>query len=184
MPKRPAKKTRITVEHLWQMDRLGAPSLSPDGAQAAVSVTSYRMEDNKSSSSLWLLSTLGGQPRRLTSCGEKDGQPRFSPAGDRIGFIAKREQEGRKDDQAQLYLIPVDGGEAQRAGQVTTGVEAFRWCPNGRQVVFVSWVWPELKGAAAQARRHETFSKRKESGYATSEAQYRHWDHHLSLIHI
>jgi dipeptidyl aminopeptidase/acylaminoacyl peptidase len=181
MPNRTAKKTRIAVEHLWQMDRLGAPSLSPDGAQAAVSVTSYSMEDNKSSSNLWLLSTLGGQPRRLTSCGEKDGQPRFSPAGDRIAFIAKREQEGRKDEQSQLYLIPVDGGEAQRAGQVATGVEAFRWCPNGRQVVFVSWVWPELKGTAAQARRQAEFGKRKESGYATSQAQYRHWDHHIPM---
>jgi dipeptidyl aminopeptidase/acylaminoacyl peptidase len=181
MPKRPTKKTRITVEHLWRMDRLGAPSLSPDGAQAAISVTSYNMEDNKSSSSLWLLSTLGGQPRRLTSCGEKDGQPRFSPAGDRIAFIAKREQEGRKDEQSQLYLIPADGGEARRAGQVATGVEAFRWCPNGRQVVFVSWVWPELKGTAAQTRRHAAFGKRKESGYATSEAQYRHWDHHIPM---
>ncbi|MGI9154119.1 MAG: S9 family peptidase, partial [Rubrivivax sp.] len=76
---RPRKKVRFTVEHLWRLDRLGAPSLSPDGSQAVAAVTSYSMDDNKSSSSLWLLSTLGGQPRRLTSCGDKDSQPRFSP---------------------------------------------------------------------------------------------------------
>jgi dipeptidyl aminopeptidase/acylaminoacyl peptidase len=104
------KTTRFTVEHLWQLDRLGAPSLSPDGSQAVAALTSYSMEDNKSSSSLWLLSTLGGQPRRLTSCGDKDGQPRFSPTGDRIGFIAQRDQEGARDETPQLYLIPVDGG--------------------------------------------------------------------------
>ena len=178
---RTRKKVRFTVEHLWRLDRLGAPSLSPDGSQAVAAVTSYSMDDNKSSSSLWLLSTLGGQPRRLTSCGDKDSQPRFSPAGDRIGFIAKRDQEGAKDETPQLYLIPVDGGEAERAGQVSTGVEAFRWCPNGRQVVFVSWVWPELKGSAAQAKRHAEFNKRKETGYATSQAQYRHWDHHIPM---
>jgi hypothetical protein len=85
----------------------------------------------------------------MSLTGEKDGQPRFSPTGDRIGFIARRDQEGAKDETPQLYLIPVDGGEAERAGQVAAGIEAFRWCPNGRQVVFVSWVWPELKGAAA-----------------------------------
>ncbi len=178
---RTRKKVRFTVEHLWRLDRLGAPSLSPDGSQAVAAVTSYSMDDNKSSSSLWLLSTLGGQPRRLTSCGDKDSQPRFSPAGDRIGFIAKRDQEGAKDETPQLYLIPVDGGEAERAGQVSTGVEAFRWCPNGRQVVFVSWVWPELKGSAAQAKRHAEFNQRKETGYATSQAQYRHWDHHIPM---
>ncbi len=36
-----------------------------------------------------------------------------------------------------------------------------------------------MKGAKAQARRHKEFSERKESGYATSEAFYRHWDHNL-----
>lgn len=180
-----ARKTQdhhpLTVEHLWQMDRLGAPSLSPDGAQVAVSVTSYSMEHNKGASSLWLLSTLGGRPRRLTQCGDKDGQPRFSPQGDQIAFVAKRDQQGHKDDEPQLYLIPVDGGEAHRAAPVATGVDAFRWCPDGRHVVFISWVWPALKGQAAQAKALKGFKDRKDTVYATSEAQYRHWDHHLPM---
>lgn len=171
----------LTVEHLWQMDRLGAPSISPDGAQVAVSVTSYSMADNKGASSLWLLSTLGGRPRRLTQCGDKDGQPRFSPQGDQIAFVAKRDQQGHKDDEPQLYLIPVDGGEARRAAQVATGVEAFRWCADGRRVVFVSWVWPAIKGQAGQAKALKAFKDRKDTGYATSEAQYRHWDHHIPM---
>ncbi|MFM7971273.1 MAG: hypothetical protein ACKPCJ_03220, partial [Betaproteobacteria bacterium] len=51
----------LTVEALWQLQRLGAPSLSPDGAQAVISATAYSMKDNKASSRLWLLSTLGGE---------------------------------------------------------------------------------------------------------------------------
>jgi hypothetical protein len=31
----------------------------------------------------------------------------------------------------QLYVIAPDGGEARRAAEVATGVEAFRWCPDG-----------------------------------------------------
>jgi len=174
-----AKKKNITVEDLWKMERLGAPSLSPDGAQAVAAVTRYSMEDNKSMSSLWLLSTLGGAPRALTTCGDKDGQPRWSPRGDLIAFTAKREQEGRKDKEAQLYLIAPDGGEARRAAEVATGVEGFRWCPGGDRLVFISWVWPGLKGSKAQAARHKAFGERKESGYATSESQYRHWDRNL-----
>lgn len=105
------------------------------------------MDDNSSASTpLELLSMLGGAPRVLTSCGTKDGQPRWSPRGDRIAFVARRDQQGAKDDEPQLYLIAPDGGEAQRAATVATGVDAFRWCPDGRRLVFVSWVWPELKG--------------------------------------
>ena len=174
-------KKHFDIERLWRLQRVGAPSLSPDGAQAVVAVTQPSMEDNRSCSSLWLLSTLGGRPRELTRCGDKDGQPRFSPLGDAIAFVARREQEGAKDDQPQLYLIPPDGGEARRTATVATGVETFRWFPDGRRIAFVSWVWPEERGAAAQARRHKAWKDRKETGYITSEAQYRHWDRNLPM---
>jgi dipeptidyl aminopeptidase/acylaminoacyl peptidase len=175
------RKKPITVEDLWRLQRIGAPSLSPDGAQAVAAVTQFSMDDNRSTSSLWLMSTLGGTPRALTTCGDKDGNPRWSPRGDLIAFTARREQQGHKDAESQLYLIPPDGGEAWRAAQVATGVEAFRWCPDGRRLVFVSWVWPELKGNKAQTRRHKEWSERKETGYVTSESQYRHWDRNLPM---
>ncbi len=176
-----ARKKPITVEELWQIERLGSPSLAPDGAQAVATLTRFSMEENKGQSSLWLLSTLGGQARRLTSAGDKDGTPRWSPRGDLIAFTAKREQEGSKDSEPQLYLIAPDGGEAHRAAEVATGVDAFRWAPDGQRVVFISWVWPELKGVKAQAKKHKAFKERKETGYVTSEAQYRFWDHNLPM---
>ena len=171
----------ITVDDLWQLERLGKPSLSPDGAQAVAALTRFSMDDNLSRSSLWLLSTLGGGARPLTQCGDKDGQPQWSPRGDRIAFVARREQQGSKDDTPQLYSIAPDGGEAERLASVATGVEAFRWFPDGRRIAFISWVWPGLKGEKAQARQAKAFKERKESGYATSEAQYRFWDHHVPM---
>jgi dipeptidyl aminopeptidase/acylaminoacyl peptidase len=178
------QKTPLTVDQLWQIARIGTPSLAPDGAQAVSAVTRHSMETNQSESSLWLLSTLGGAPRALTHCGDKDGQPRWSPRGDRIAFVAKREQQGSKDETPQLYLIAPDGGEARRAATVPTGVEAFRWCPDGRRLVFASWVWPKLKGAKAQAAAHKAFKERKETGYVTSEAQYRFWDHQIPMERV
>ncbi|QPF73767.1 S9 family peptidase [Roseateles sp. DAIF2] len=179
--KHPAKPP-LSVEDLWAFERIGAPSLSPDGASLVCSVTRSSMEDNKNSSSLWLMATDGrAVPRRLTACGDKDGQPVWSPTGERIAFLAKREQEGRRDETPQLYLIAPDGGEAQRASDFAPGIESFKWLPDGRGILFSAWVWPELKGAAAQARRFKEFEERKESGYATSEAYYRYWDHNIPM---
>jgi dipeptidyl aminopeptidase/acylaminoacyl peptidase len=169
----------LDVDTLWRIERIGAPSLAPDGRRAVVSVTTPSMADNKSASRLWLLDTSSSAPRALTACGDKDGQPAWSPRGDRIAFIARREQQGEKDASAQLYVISPDGGEAERVSRFAPGVESFKWLPDGRRIVFASWVWPELKGAKAQARRQKEFSDRKESGYATGEAFYRFFDHNL-----
>ncbi|KQW40402.1 S9 family peptidase [Rhizobacter sp. Root404] len=177
----PDKKKLITIDDLWKFERIGGLSLAPDGAQAVCAVSSFSMEDNKSVASLWLLSTFGGAPRRLTSCGEKDGQAQWSPSGEQIAFIARREQEGRKDESAQLYLIAPDGGEARRATHFAPGVGAFKWFPDGKRLAFVAWVWPELKGTKAQARRWREFQDRKATGYVTSEAQYRFWDDNLPM---
>jgi len=175
------KHPSITVDDLWKFDRVGGISLSPDGAQAVCSVGSYSVDDNIGRTSLWLLSTLGGAPRRLTHCGDKDGQPRWSPKGDRIAFIAKREQQGKKDETAQIYVIPVDGGEAERVSNFAPGVGGFKWFPDGKRVAFIAWVWPELKGAKAQTKRLKEFNDRKTTGYVTSEAQYRFWDANLPM---
>ena len=175
------RKKLLTVDELWQFERIGGLALAPDGAQAVCSVSSFSMEDNTSRASLWLLSTFGGTPRRLTSCGEKDGQPAWSPTGEQIAFVAKREQQGKKDDTPQLYVIPPDGGEARRISAFAPGIEAFKWFPDGKRIAFVAWVWPELKGAKAQAKRSKEFKERKASGYVTSEAQYRFWDDNLPM---
>ncbi len=174
----------ITLDDLWQLQRLGNPSLSPDGAQAVLAVNKFAMHDNSASSALWLLSTLGGAPRQLTQCGDKDGQPQFSPRGDLIGFTAKREQQGQKDLTPQFYVIPADGGEARRVGEVATGVDAFRWCPDGAHIVFVSWVWPHKLGAKAQAKAMKAQQARKATGIATSQSVFRWWDHFLPMDRV
>src|SRR5690349_11951962 len=175
------KRKPIDVDTLWRLERVGAPALSPGGRAVVCSVTSYSMEDNKGRTSLWLLPTNATSPRRLTSAGEKDGNAAWSPAGDRIAFLAKREQGGTKDKDAQLYVISAAGGEAERKSDFAPGIDDFKWMPDGRRIVFVSWVWPDAKGAKAQAKRHKEFTERKESASVTSDAHYRHWDRNLPM---
>ncbi len=175
-------KTRpLNIDDLWRIQRIGSPALSPDGEHAVCSVTSHSMDDNKGVSTLWLLPTRQAAPRQLTVCGEKDGQPAWAPDGSRIAFVGKREQQGVKDATPQLYVLHADGGEAERKSDFAPGIQAFKWLPNGRGVVFSAWVWPELRGAAAQNKRHKAFSERKDSGHATSEGFYRYWDRNLPM---
>ena len=171
----------LDIDTLWQLERVAALALAPDASAAVCTVTRYSMEENKGTTSLWLLPTGARAPRRLTHYGDKDSHPAWSPQGDRIAFLAKRDHAGRKDGEAQLYVIPAAGGEAERKSDFRPGIDGFKWMPDGRRVAFVSWVWPDAKGSAEQDRRHKAFSERKESAYVTSEAQYRHFDRGLPM---
>ncbi len=171
---------RITVDDLWKIKRPSGLSLSPDGAQVVVGLTSYDMNENKASSALWQLSTFGGEPRQLTQCGEKDGQAAWSPDGKWIAFVAKRGDGKNADDEPQLYLIAPDGGEAKRITSQSTGVSGIKWFSDSKRLAFISWVWPDLKTEKAQAIRYQERKNDKVKAHVVEHTVYRHWDHWLS----
>ncbi len=178
------KPVPMSIDALWALERLSAPSLSPDGSQAVCAVTAYDKGSNKTATHLWLLSTFGGAPRRLTTCGDKDRQALWSPQGDRIAFIGKRELAGKADATPQLYVIAADGGEASRVTNIAMGIETFKWMPDGKHVVCIAWLWPTLRGMAAQNKKFKEFSARRESGYVTTDSYYRYWDHNLPMDRV
>ena len=173
---------RMTVEDLWNLERPAQPALSPDGAQACVSVTAFDMDQNKGVSSLWLLSAFGGEARRLTTAGEKDAEPRWSPDGRAIAFVAKRTGAGgeKPDEEAQVYVIAPDGGEARRVTSVPTGAFAIKWFPDSRRLAFISWVWPEETSLKALAKRYRAWKDDKVKAHVVEEPAYRWWDRWLS----
>ncbi len=175
-------RNRISVEHLWKLERPAQPTLSPDGAQACVSVTSYDMDENKGVSSLWLMSAFGGEPRRLTTAGEKDAEPRWSPDGKWIAFVAKRPGAAgdKGDEEPQVYLIAPDGGEARRLTTIATGALGIKWFPDSRRLAFISWVWPEAKGLKALAKRYQAAKDDKVKAYVVEHSAYRWWDRWLA----
>ncbi|HZQ63012.1 MAG TPA: S9 family peptidase [Casimicrobiaceae bacterium] len=171
-------KPPFTVEALWQIRRIGTPTLSPDGTMACAAVTRFDMESNEGTTELWLFPTRAGRsqpPKRLTS-GEKDSEPRWSPDGRSIAFIGKR----AGDDEPQLYVIAPDGGEARRLTKIATGCACLRWFPDSKRIAFVSAVWPDLRNEAEQAKRKAELKKSKVKVHATERAEYRYWDHWLT----
>jgi len=181
------KHQRLTVEDLWKIDRVAQPTLSPDGAQACVSVTSFDMEENKGRASLWMLSAFGGEPRRLTSAGEKDGEPKWSPDGRWIAFVAKRPpvggvKEGDKDpadDEAQVWIIAPDGGEARRITSMPTGCFGIKWFPDSRRIAFISFVWPETR-LDKLTKRYRDHKDDKVKAHVAEHSSYRWWDHWIT----
>ena len=177
---RRSRKPPLTVEALWAIKRIATPTLSPDGSVACAAVTSFAMEKNDSSTSLWLFPTgFGKSPirrARLLTAGDKDGDAKWSPNGATIAFSAKR----KDDDEPQLYVIAPDGGEARRVTTLSTGVAALKWFADGKRIAFVSWVWPDLATDALQAKRRKQRKDDKVKAHVTERSEFRFWDHWLA----
>ncbi len=130
----------LTPELLWQLGRVGPPEVSPDGRSLVFPVTRYDLAKDTGNSDLWLLDTRTGGLRRLTTHEKSDSTPRFSPDGQRVGFLSARGGE------SQVYAIDLRGGEPVRLTSVKNGASNFDWSPDGATISFTARVRldPEL----------------------------------------
>ncbi|HWO64234.1 MAG TPA: S9 family peptidase, partial [Umezawaea sp.] len=105
------------------------PALSPDGERIVYVLRTVDAEADRNVRSLWTVGTRTGEPRRLTR-GRSDSAPAWSPDGTRIAFL--RAQDGP----AQVWLLPVDGGEAEQVTSLPLGAGAPVWSPDGTRIAF------------------------------------------------
>jgi len=177
-----ADKRPLTPQDLWAVKRLGSPALSPDGKTVVFTVQEWSIEKNKSTSSLWLVDTAGGVPRRLTQAAASDGSPAWSPDGTRLAFTSKRGD----DEAASLYVLRTDGGEAEKILELPFGISAPKWLPDGSGLVVVTTVIPELAGALTKAdlaAMKKEIKRRKDAkmtAKVTENRQFRYFDHYIT----
>ncbi len=166
----------ITHEAMFLMKRVGSPALSPDGKWVAVPVTVPSYDGEKQTSDLWLVPADGsGEPRQLTFSKAGEGDLAWSPDSRKIAFTAKREG----DEQNQIYVLDLAGGEAMRVTTVALAARAPQWSPDGSKLLFLSGSWPEATDPESNEKAAKERKDRKSKVRAYDGFPIRNWDRWL-----
>lgn len=131
-----AAANTFTTARMRDLVTLTSPAVSPDGKRAVVVASHVNWKTNKYDKDLDLFDLATHVRRTLTYKRTGLSDPAWSPDGTRIAFIAN---EGSGDDaKAQVFVMPLDGGDARPVTSDDGGVDQFAWRPDGEAIAYVA----------------------------------------------
>jgi dipeptidyl aminopeptidase/acylaminoacyl peptidase len=169
-----AELPMLVAEDFWSLRFVTEMKPAPDGRSIAYTVEWNDQGANETHSAIWLYDLLTSQTRRLTAGQKQDRSPRWSPDGRQLAFVSNRDVA-----ETQIYLLQLEGGDAEPLTRMRRGADEPFWSADGRWIGFVSEVRPGDTPTAPDTRDAAT-RKREEKDEAErphiyTRTQYR-WD--------
>ena len=133
----------MTLDDALDLVQVSAPRISPDGRHVLYTTSELgKWKDNKRVTSVWI-ADADGSNARLFLGSDKDRSAAWAPDGRHVAFLSTRGQAEGKDKDgdgagAQIWLIPVDGGEAVKLTDHKSAIRSFEWTKDSQAIVFLA----------------------------------------------
>ena len=132
--------SRFDVSHLGKLSRVSDPQIAPDGKSIVIVVSHPNYAEDRYDAELVQVDIASQRQRLLTHDRRGISSPRWSPAGDRLAFLATG-----GNAKPQIFVMPMTGGDAAQITKSASGVQQFAWRPDGRMVAFAAAEEPSKK---------------------------------------
>jgi dipeptidyl aminopeptidase/acylaminoacyl peptidase len=124
---------RFGIENIGKIVRLNDPQIAPDGKSIAIVVSRANYEENRYDPELILIDPATRAQKVLTRDRRGVSQARWSPDGTRLAFLSLVETK------PQIFVLPMNGGEAWQVTKSPTGVQQYAWRPGtSNEIAFVA----------------------------------------------
>lgn len=166
-----AAQRGFEIEDLYRLKGLATPALSKDGKTVVYALTTSDIRASKRRTNLWRASATGGDATQLTFGESADTDPQFTPDGRAIAFLSTR-----VENEAQLFLLPLGGGEAEKKTSFPGGVSGVLFSEDGKKIVFAATVYPECGAdVACNKKAADAREKNKLKAHIADRLLFRHW---------
>ena len=153
----------MTPEALWAMGRIAAAEADPDGKQIVFQTGYYSVKANKGHQVICIVDADGNNRRQLTTSSKNETDPTWIEGGKRIAFLTG----------GQVWTMNPDGTDRRQLTHDKTGIDAFRFSPDGKKVILVK------SKPFNEIIKKNPDDLPKATGRRVTDLMYRHWDHYV-----
>lgn len=121
-------------DQLLKIKNISSAQISPDGKKVVYALREAYMTDDRSEyvNQIWVCNSDGTGHLQLTKGDKNNSNPKWSPDNQHIAFVSAREGK------TNLYIMPINGGEAEKITDAKGGVGDFAWADDGHKIAFLS----------------------------------------------